>query len=259
MFMALGAAASLWDTLQSLATSKSSSTQSTGVSQTGSDPFSVNGPAVPSTNSPPTFGTGSSNQISPQTMSALLDAQSQIDAQGQTGTTSTAASTTPSQALQNLFSDIDADGDGSISKQEFENALGAGGTNTAAADNVFNQLDTNGDGSVSLDELKSALQGAGGHHGGHHHMHAASSTSSADGSSSDSSDSDSTDPLMQMLNASLNTASSTSGSSSTTSSSLTPANTSQITPISLSTATYNMIEKMLQSGTYGPAPLSVSA
>jgi EF-hand domain pair len=260
MFMALGAAASLWDTLQSLATSNSSSAQPTDASQTGSSPFSVTGPAVPSTNSPPTFGTGSSNQISPQTMSALLDAQSQINAQSQTGTTSTSASMTPSQALQNLFSDIDGNGDGSISKQEFENALGAGGTNTAAADNVFNQLDTNGDGSVSLDELKQALQGAGGHHGGHHHTHAASSTSSADGSSSDSNDPDSTDPLLQALNASLNTASSTSGSASTTSPSLTPADPSQITPISLSTATYNMIEQMMQRGaqSFATAPLSVS-
>jgi hypothetical protein len=58
----------------------------------------------------------------------------------------------------------------------------------------------------------------------------------------------------------LNTASSTSGSSSTPSSSLTPANTSQITPISLSTATYNMIEQMMQRGAqaFSTAPLSVS-
>ena len=63
------------------------------------------------------------------------------------------------------------------------------------------------------------------------------------------------------LNASLNTASSTSGSSGTNSNSLTPANTSQITPISLSTQTYNMIEQMMQRGAqaYATAPLSVSA
>jgi hypothetical protein len=253
MFMALGVASSLWDTLQSLAASKTSSSQSAGGNQTPSEPFALTGSATSSASTPPS-GTGSSNQISPQTMSALLDAQSQL---GATGTT---ASQSPSQALQDLFSTLDANGDGSVSKQEFESALGAGGTNVAAADNVFNQLDTNGDGSVSLDELKSALQGAGGHHG-HHHMHAASSTGSADGSSSSSTDPDSTDPLLQALNAALNSASSTSASSSTSSSSLTPADPSQITPISLSASTYNMIEKMLQRGgqSFANAPLSVSA
>jgi hypothetical protein len=245
MLMALGVASSLWDTLQSLATSKTSSTQSAGGSQTASDPFALTGSATPSGSTPP-CGTGSSNQISPQTMSALLDAQSQS---GATGTTS---SQSPSQALQDLFSQIDANGDGSITKQEFENALGAGGTNVAAADKVFGELDTSGDGSVSLDELKSALQGAGGHHG-HHHAHAASSAGSADGSSSSS-----TDPLLQALDAALNSASS--ASSSTSSSSLTPADPSQVTPISLSASTYNMIEKMLQRGgqSSANAPLSVS-
>ena len=87
-------------------------------------------------------------------MSALLDAQSQA------GTTSSTP-TGPSDALQNLFNDIDGNGDGSITKSEFENALGAGGTNTAAADKVFGELDSNGDGTVSLSELKLALQGGG--------------------------------------------------------------------------------------------------
>jgi hypothetical protein len=105
-----------------------------------------------------------------------------IAAQGESGVSSTA--TSPSAALQDLFSQIDANGDGAITRTEFENTLGAGGTNTAAADKVFGQLDTNGDGSVSLDEMKSALQGAGGHHGGHgHHMTPAASTTSSDNSS----------------------------------------------------------------------------
>jgi hypothetical protein len=241
MLFALGAASSLPETLQSLTASKSSSTQSAGTGQTASNPFALTGPAVPS--STPALGTGSSNQISPQTMSALLDAQSQA------GTTGATAPVSPSQALQNLFSDIDANGDGSISQQEFENALGAGGTNLAAADKVFGELDSNKDGAVTIDELKQALQGAGGHH---HHMHAANGSSS-------SNDPDSTDPLLQALNASSN-ANSSSGSSSATTSSLTPVDPSQITPISLSTSTYNMIEQMMQRGAqaYATAPLSVS-
>jgi EF-hand domain pair len=117
-----------------------------------------------------------------------------------------------------LFSQIDGNGDGQITKSEFENALGAGGTNTAAADDVFSKLDTNGDGSVSLDELSSALKGKGGHHG-HHHA-ASSSTSGASGS---------TDPLLQALQA----GSSTSSSSTSSTSSGTPASVSQaVVPIS---------------------------
>jgi nitrogen fixation protein FixH len=91
-------------------------------------------------------------------MSALLAAQSQSES-------ASSAPLDPSRALQDLFSQIDGDGNGQISKQEFEDALGAGGTNLAAADKVFSKLDRNGDGSVSLDELKAALRGA------HHHHH----------------------------------------------------------------------------------------
>ena len=60
--------------------------------------------------------------------------------------------------MKDLFSQLDADGDGQISEAEFENALGAGGTNPARADNVFSKLDQNSDGSVSLDEMTSALK-----------------------------------------------------------------------------------------------------
>ncbi len=257
MLMALGAASSLWDTLQSLAASNSSSTQSAGAGQTASGPFALTGnltgSAVPSTPSAPPSGTPGPNQISPQTMSALLDAQSQ------SGSTGTSTALSPSQALQDLFSDIDANGDGSISRQEFENALGAGGTNVAAADKVFGELDTNGDGSVSLDELKSALQGAGGHHGGHHHHMHASATGSADGSNSGSTDPDNGDPLLQALAGSTLTTNSTSTSTSSTNS-VTPVDPSQLTPISLSASTYNMIERMMQRGAqaFATPPLSVS-
>ncbi len=112
------------------------------------------------------------------TMAALLSLQGQPPA----GTTA-----------QSLFSKIDANGDGQISKSEFENALGSAGVGTSTADTVFDQLDTNGDGSISESELTSAKP-AHGHH--HHHMHgggaaqgsggqnassASSSSSSADG------------------------------------------------------------------------------
>ncbi len=85
-------------------------------------------------------------------MSALLAAQSQASAG------STTAPASKSDALKDLFSQIDADGDGKLSKTEFENALGAGGTNVAQADDVFGKMDKDGDGSVDLDEMSSALK-----------------------------------------------------------------------------------------------------
>src|SRR5262249_53756525 len=153
--------------------------------QTATSPFDIDG--GPGASAGGAFGTGAGagSQISPQTMSALIAAQSQSGA-------SDTAPTDPSQALQDLFSQIDGNGDGAITKQEFENALGAGGTNIAAADDVFSKLDSNGDGSVSLDELKQALHGAG--HHGHHPMHAGG-TGDTDGTDPTSS----TDPLLAAL------------------------------------------------------------
>ena len=183
MLLALGAAGSLLDALQSLTSSKpSSATTSTDPGQNSANPFD------PTTNTQSQVSTGFSAsaggpQISPQTMSALIDAQSQSGA-----TSATPAN--PSDALKDLFSQIDANGDGSITKTEFENALGAGGTNLAAADDVFGKLDTDGDGTVSAKELASAL---GGGHRKHHHAHAAASPDSLTSTDS-STDPSSTDP-----------------------------------------------------------------
>ena len=214
------------DAIQALAASASSSTQSTGFGQ----PFQISSPASSATNSGPVAtGFSAPSQISPATMQALLAAQSQSST-----TTTASAPTSRSAALQNLFSQIDGNGDGQITKSEFENALGAGGTNTAQADSVFNQLDSNGDGSVSLGELSAALKGKGGGHHGHHH--AASSRSG------------STDPLLQALQASSSTSS---GSSSGLSvASLTPIDKSSLTAISLGSNnaawSYNSLNQMMQ-------------
>jgi hypothetical protein len=69
---------------------------------------------------------------------------------------------------QSLFGKIDADGDGAISKSEFEDVFGSN-ADVSKVDGLFNALDANGDDSVSLDELTSAAQQARDHH--HHHMH----------------------------------------------------------------------------------------
>jgi hypothetical protein len=159
MLLALGAVSTALDALQSLTSSKSSSPQSTGFGQSSKNPFdfSGSGPAPGSSTPPPWSGGGS--QISPATMSALLAAQSQSSAGS--------ATTEPigrSEALKHLFSQLDANGDGQISKSEFESALGAGGTNIAQADDVFSKLDKDGNETVSLDEMSSALKGRGRHH-----------------------------------------------------------------------------------------------
>jgi Ca2+-binding EF-hand superfamily protein len=164
--------------------------------------------------------------------------QALLAAQGQSSATTTSAPTSRSAALQDLFSQIDANGNGQITKSEFENALGAGGTNTAAADSVFNQLDSNGDGSVSLGELSAALKGSGGRHG-HHHV--------ASGSSGTASTDPSADPLLQALQASSSTSSASSGTLS--SASLTPADLSSVKSISLGSKaawSYNSLDQMMQ-------------
>jgi hypothetical protein len=171
MFLALGAASSAIDALKALTSSKSSSAQSTGLSQDAKSPFDLM-----SSGSSAAVGSGSGSggggsQISPQTMRALLDAQSQSSAP------TTTASKSRSSALKDLFGQIDGNGDGKITKSEFEEALGAGGTNLAQADSVFGKLDKDGDGSVSLNELASALKG-----GKKHHDRAESSSGTGGGS-----------------------------------------------------------------------------
>jgi EF hand domain-containing protein len=205
MVHALGAAGSLLGFLQSLTSSKSTSTIP---DQNAVNPFDRSCSDTPAS-ADSCQGGGCRTSLSPQTLGALIDAQAQLSA-------TNSAPINPSDALQDLFSQIDADGNGSIDKSEFEKALGAGGTNLKAADDVFGKLDADADGTVNLDELKSALQG--GHHGHHHHTPAASSNltpdlasaftpdsassdGSTDGNSSDtkSSDTNSYDPRIRHL------------------------------------------------------------
>jgi EF-hand domain pair len=251
MLLALGAVSSALDAPQSLTSSKSASPQSTGFSQSSTNPFDISGGAATSGSSTPSWSSGGS-QISPATMSALLAAQ------GQSSTDSTAsAPASRSDALKDLFSQLDANGDGQISKSEFENALGAGGTNIAQADDVFGKLDRDGNGAVSLDELSSALKGRG-----RHNHHAAGGSTGADGSSSD--------PLLQALQGASSTSVTNSDGSTTTS--VTYADGSKVTMTSPAAATassstaassYNIIERMIAReaqaiASSAPASLSVS-
>lgn len=138
----LGAAGALSAGIGALSELLSPTTKSkTGVSQTSTFDIGKSGPAVQTGSVLPT------QNLSPATFSAALSAQS----------TASTTSSDKTAAFQKLFSDLDTDGSGGISKAEFEQQLGAGGTNVANADKVFGKLDKDGDGSISLDELTSAL------------------------------------------------------------------------------------------------------
>jgi len=238
MLLALGAASSVLDALHSLTSSKSSSLPSTGFSKAPANPFDLSGSTAASGSSTPASGSNGLSQLSPATMSALLAAQSQSST-----ATTTPAATSRSDALNRLFSQLDTDGNGKISKLEFENTLGAGGTNIAQADNVFSKMDQNGDGSISLDEMSAGLKA-----NGRHRYHPAGSAGSGGSAGAGGSNSD---PLLQALQGASSTSVTNSDGSTTTS--LTYADGSKVTMTSpaakttsgAATSSYNVIEQMI--------------
>jgi EF hand domain-containing protein len=255
MLFALGAASSAIDLLKSLTSSKTSKTKPAGLTQDATSAFDISGSTSAPTSAPPSSGSagGGSAPIAPETMSALLDAQSQAS-------TTTAASTmSPSDALKDLFGQIDGDGDGKISKSEFEDALGAGGTNLAQADDVFSKMDKNGDGNVTLDEMSSALKGGSGHRS-HVHHHAGGGDSGGG----------TADTLMQAMDDGASSSVTNSDGSVTTTT--TYADGSKVTATSAAspsaaggaTSSYNFIDQLVQRqanaiSAQASASLSVSA
>ena len=108
----------------------------------------------------------SSQPGSTEFLLSLLQSAGQI---GSTNTTTgtTASSTSQQGTVDDIFNEMDANGDGSISKDEFENALsgmhlhhlhGSANASTqvdssSTADQLFAQIDTNGDCSISKEEM----------------------------------------------------------------------------------------------------------
>jgi hypothetical protein len=124
--------------------------------------------------------------LAPTTMNALLTVQGN----GQTPLVNGDAFS------QQLFSMLDSNGDGSISKSELESVFSRNG-DTTKADAIFAQLDANHDGNVSPDELTAALSGQGQngqdgwsqvHHRHHHGLGALGGASSPLGGSGGSND-----------------------------------------------------------------------
>ncbi len=100
--------------------------------------------------------------------SAQMGAQLIADQAQQSASANT--STSGSAFAQNLFSQIDANGNGSISQSELENAVTAAGGTTQAADALYAKLDPTNTGSVSEQQFSQSLSQVMGHH--HHHHHA---------------------------------------------------------------------------------------
>lgn len=253
MLLALGAVSSALDMLQSLTAKKSASASTSAPAQSGGTPdfFGTAAAQAGASQAGATGNWSRSGNLSPDTLGALLAAQGQQPA--------STAPTSRDAALKDLFSLLDADGNGQISKSEFEKALGAGGTNLAQADDVFGKMDKNGDGSVSLGEMSSSLKSAAGHRGHRHHADGAANSSGT-----------SSDPLMQALDSASSTTTTNSDGSTTTS--LTYADGSKVTlttpaataHASTATSSYNFVEQAIKREAQAlsastAASLSVSA
>jgi hypothetical protein len=104
-----------------------------------------------------------------------------ISAAGTSATWQARVAAMQQQLTQNLFQSADTNGDGSISKSEFEafydKFMGANSqtqaSQTAAADQLFQQFDTQGTGQLNATQFAAALkqmiaQQPQGHHGHHH-------------------------------------------------------------------------------------------
>jgi hypothetical protein len=199
-----------------------------------------------------TSGATATSPLAPTTMNALLTVQGD--------------SRTPlvngDAFSQQLFSMLDANGDGSISQSEFEQVFNKNG-DTTKADAIFAQLDANHDGNVSPDELTNALSGQGqGAQGGgqvHHHRHrhhgggGTGGASASTGGSTDPNDPFSTNSSSDPFSGDQSqTVTNSDGSSTTT---ITYSDGSQVTMTlpaqsgngaSPSAQAHNFIERMIQ-------------
>ena len=155
MSMSVGASSNALAYLQQLLQQGTSGASSTGAadplselmqtmsgSGSGSDPMTA-----PSSDTAAGSGASACQPFGSGTMAQLLSLQGQ-DKNG------------PEQAF---FSKLDTDGDGKISKTEFESAASKAGVDSSVADAVFDKIDGDSNGSVSAGELAKA------DHGGHHH------------------------------------------------------------------------------------------
>lgn len=137
MFPLIGAAGSALSLLNTVLQSSSAN----GAAKAGGDLLSTLGKTLSGGDSEQTKAVAGSGQGAPAlssgTMAALLALQ------GQDGINKPGG----------LFAKIDTDGDGKISKGEFEKTLGQAGVDKQSANALFGRLDADGDDSISKAEL----------------------------------------------------------------------------------------------------------
>ncbi len=213
---ALGALSSVSSLLESAAS---------GIGQAASNELSALGQYFSSSNdqtqSKPASG-GASSPLDSSTLAALISLQGQ-------GTAGTGGAS-------GLFAKLDADGDGAVSKSEFESALGQAGVDSASADALFGKLDANGDGSISKGELAPARSGSSRHH---HSVGGGSGGGASSSSNSTSADGSTTQTTTNADGSSTTTITYADGSTVT---STTPAASGG----GSSGGTGNLIEKLIQ-------------
>jgi len=152
-------------------------------------------PPQPQANSPsfaPASGCAAPNALtgpsSPQLSSSILDALMQLQQDSGTSSTNGAAMDSSQDPMQQLFTAMDTDGDGSVSQTEMESYIEDQGGTQTQADQLFQSLDTSGSGALSESQMAQAAQTNHHHHHIHHHHHHHGDAGAADSSQS------STDP-----------------------------------------------------------------
>jgi Ca2+-binding EF-hand superfamily protein len=144
---------------------------------------SLSSPAVFASSCSQPTAAASSNALTgsatPQLSGQILMTLMAMQQQGATGSLTAAASPASASAsassadpLQQLFSAMDTDGNGSVSQSEMESYIENAGGTQAQADSLFSALDQNGASGISEGQMSSAVQQAqsgGGHHHHHHH------------------------------------------------------------------------------------------
>jgi hypothetical protein len=127
-------ASSVLELLRSVTSSNSSSANSTGFGRESSDPFDIFGGTAMSGKSNPYSGLDGFPQMFPQISSATINALLAAQSQSSTGSLPSAGTGKP-DAPKDLFSQLDADGDGQVTKSEFET------TATGAATSSYDFMD----------------------------------------------------------------------------------------------------------------------